>query len=219
MVTKGRVAIDRRGALLTYPLQNRAEPLSLWSELFPRTKMNWSWDSDHDDRVGNLWRAREQLMSGRDVVYAKWFQGRATFFSRAVFTNLLAFLGTHRVVESPKLSPDSRGVLDVLGADSPLSTKQIKWAVRDGEKLYEAEWNRAMRPLWNHLCLVGVGEVADSSFPSLLVGTTQLMFEDLWAAAADVSVEASNAFLRERLGDENPFYKYAVKQRRAYFGK
>ena len=216
--TKGRRAIETRGALLTYPLQNRAEPRSLWSELYPKSKMKWAWDEDHDDRVGQIWRTRERLMHEREVVYAKWFQGRATFFARDVFVQLLAFLGTHQVAESPKLSPDSRGVMDVLGADSPLSTKQLKWAVRDGEKLFEAEWNRAIRPLWNHLCLVGVGEVADSSFPSLLVGATRLLFEELWNEAAGVDALVAGAALRERLGEDNPFYKYAVKQRRAFFG-
>ena len=65
-------AINEHGILLVYPLDNRKEPKSIWSVLYPRTPMRWEWDAGGDDRVGELWVLRESLMGSRDVVYSKW---------------------------------------------------------------------------------------------------------------------------------------------------
>ena len=174
--------------------------------------MKWSWDEDHDDRVGKLWIAREQLSRSGRVVYAKWFQNRATFFSRECFVNMLSFLGAHSFADSGA-SPQSRDVLEILLADSPLSTKQLKAAAELEGRINETAFNRALRPLWQHLLLVGYGEFQDSSFPSLGHGASATLFEDLWTEARAVEREAAGAWLRERLGETNPFYKYALKIR------
>src|SRR6478752_8481752 len=89
-------AIERRGCLLVYPLANQKEPASLWSELFPRTKMRWEWDQNGDQKVSNLWIWREELSRSKEVVYAKWFRNRATFFSQEIFVSMLSYLGTVR---------------------------------------------------------------------------------------------------------------------------
>jgi len=34
-----------------FPLNNRKEPLSLWSAFYPRTPMRWEWMTTGDDRV------------------------------------------------------------------------------------------------------------------------------------------------------------------------
>ena len=81
--------INARGALLVFPINNKKEPASLWSEFYPKSKMRWEWDSDGDDRVGDLWALMKKLSDSREVVYSKWYQGRATFFSRKLFTALL----------------------------------------------------------------------------------------------------------------------------------
>src|SRR4051812_27586425 len=85
-------AINKRGCLLVYPVNNKREPLSLWSELHPRTRMRWEWDDDGDSKVADLWHLREQLSRSREVVYSKWYQGRATLFSFECFVALLSFL-------------------------------------------------------------------------------------------------------------------------------
>src|ERR1700742_4140166 len=90
---KAIAAIDKRGCFPVYPIDNRPEPLSVWSELFPRSKMHWDWDSDGDNRVAELWYLKEELSRSREVIYSKWWQGRATLFSFEVFTNLIAFCG------------------------------------------------------------------------------------------------------------------------------
>jgi hypothetical protein len=174
--------------------------------------MKWSWDEDHDDRVGKLWIAREELSRSGKVVYAKWYQNRATFFSRACFVRLLAFLDSRRFAEE-SLAPSSREVLDILLSDSPLSTKQLKAAAGLEGKMNETLFNRALRPLWQRLLLVGYGEFQDSSFPSLGHGATATLFEDLWTEAATHDADESGAWLREQWGEAHPFYRFALKIR------
>lgn len=211
---KMRASIQERGCLLVYPLANQKEPASLWSELYPRTKMRWEWDAGGDDRVSELWILREELSRSGDVVYAKWFRQRATFFSKDVFVSLLAFLGTVRG-EVP-LSRDSQEALESFLMDSPQSTKVIKENLGWQGKMMESHFNRAMKPLWNYLFLVGYGEVQDSSFPSLNMAATQTMFEDLWLQAQALSAEQAAKHLRKVLGEDNLFWKHALKLRKAH---
>lgn len=207
-------AIQNRGCLLVYPLANQKEPASLWSELYPRTKMRWEWDADGDDRVSELWILREELSRSGDVVYAKWFRNRATFFSKEIFVSLLSYLGTVRG-EVP-LSRDSQEALDCFLLDSPQSTKIIKENLGWQGKLMESHFNRALKPLWNYLFLVGYGEVQDSSFPSLNMAATQTLFEDLWTEARGLPAENAARNLQKVLGAENLFWKHALKLQKAY---
>ena len=71
--------INRRGALLVFPVQNRKEPPSLWKEFYPRKKMVWEWDETGDNRINDLWCLMKELSSSQKVVYSKWYQNRATF--------------------------------------------------------------------------------------------------------------------------------------------
>ena len=80
--------IEKYGILLVYPIAGKSDPASLWSVAYPRSKMRWEWDDNGDDRVARLWHLREELSRSKKVVYAKWLNGRATFFSREVFAAL-----------------------------------------------------------------------------------------------------------------------------------
>jgi len=174
--------IEKRGVLLVYPIDNRREPRSLWSEFFPKSEMRWEWDSNGDDRVASLWRLREELSRSAKVVYAKWFRGRATFFSREIFTDLLAALGGTRM-DRGRLSREARLILETLESDSPLSTKQLKAATDLRGKFLESTYEKAMRELWRRLLIVGYGELDDGAFPSLMVGAARHHFEDLFERA------------------------------------
>lgn len=204
-------AINKRGCLLVYPLENRKEPASLWSELYPRTKMRWEWDQEGDNRVAELWISREELSRSGEVVYAKWFRNRATFFSKEVFVNLLAYFGTSqgRVV----LPRSSQEALDSFLLDSPQSTKIIKENLGWQGKMMESHYNRAMKPLWNYLFIVGYGEVDDSSFPSLNMAATQTLFEDLWLKSQEIDSAAAEKTLLKILGADSLFMKYAKRVR------
>lgn len=212
--SKAIEAVLKRGTLLVYPVNNKKEPNSLWYELFPRTKMRWEWDESGDSRVADLWHMREQLSRSRKVVYAKWFQGRATLFSPEVFVYLLAYFESARVREV--LSPDSRNIVELLESDSPLSTKQLKSAAELEGRLLESTYNRAMKPLWNTLLIVGFGEFEDSSFPSLGIGATKTLFEELWQKAEKISQPQAEKFLRKLWSEKDPFWKFAQRVRKQW---
>ena len=174
--------INRRGALLVFPIQNRKEPPSLWGELFPRSQMRWEWDDSGDNRVANLWHLREELSRSKKVVYSKWFRGRATFFSRELFVALLALLG-----KSQGLSKGSLSILQNLEEESPLSTKALKKRAKLQGQALEGTYHKALKPLWVRGLIVGYGEIDEGAFPSLAIGSAQLLFEDLWLEAHSLS--------------------------------
>lgn len=206
-------AIEEEGCLLVYPLDNRKEPKSIWSALYPRTQMRWEWDENGDNRVGELWVLRTQLSESRDVVYSKWYRHRATFFSKEVFANLLAYLGSSQ--DKVPLVRASKEALDMLLMDSPQSTPTLKENLGLRGRMLEGQYNRTLKPLWNYLYLVGFGETEDSSFPSLNVGATATLFEELWLKSQEIDSADAEKFLIEKLGEENLFFKYAKKLRTA----
>lgn len=198
-------AIEARGVLLVFPIKNQKEPASLWSEFFPRSQMRWEWDSGADNRVPALWILREELSRSKKVVYAKWFRGRATFFSREIFTAYLACIGSW--LPPSGLNAEARGVLQLLEEDSPLSTKQLKKQAKLEGRFQETAYNRALKELWKRLLVVGFGEVDDGAFPSLAMGATQTMFEELWRDAEKLNPAKAEEKIRALLGETSLFYK------------
>lgn len=179
-------AINEHGVLLVYPLQNRQDPLSLWHVLYPKSEMRWAWDQDADPRVASLWHLREELSRSRRVAYAKWLLGRATFFSLDVFRAMVATLRAEGSLGPDLrrgLSPSSRGLLELLLDNSPQATKALRQGADLEGRAHEAEYNRAMKALWDRLLAVGCGEEEEGGFPSLAVAATELLFEDLWLDA------------------------------------
>ncbi len=181
--------VDRLGISLVYPIDNKPEPRSLWTELHPKVKMEWSWDEGADPRVADLWHLRERLARSHDLAYAKWFRGRATFFSLPVFQAILGRLADAGDVFAG-LPREAREMLDLLRERSPLSTKEIRVLADLRGKEQEALFNQAMKALWTRLLIVGTGEVPDGAFPSLAVGATELLFEDIWNARRHVPEDA-----------------------------
>jgi hypothetical protein len=198
-------AINQRGLLLVYPIDNRPLPLSLWSELYPGKKMRWEWDDDGDSRVADLWHLRADLSSSGDVIYSKWYQNRATFFSRPLWTALYKLSRSWR---PPKWPRESDEILETLDLDSPLSTRQIKEAVSLQGRLLEGTYERSMRPLWQHLDIVGFGEIEDSSFPSLAVGSARTLFEDLVTESEALSESKAQQALEKFLPEKSLWRKY-----------
>ena len=207
--------IDRRGVLLVFPVANRPRPRSLWSELHPRTKMRWEWDSTGDGRVVGLWHLRAELARSGKVVYAKWFRNRATFFSRAVFQAMIGALMASGPLDAG-LGPEAREILEILEDSSPQSTKALRKAAGLQGKMLERPWNAALKQLWSRMLIVGFGEVDDGAFPSLAVGATRLLFEDLWLAARDrdeAGRAEDEALLAATLADEPLFAKMFAEAR------
>jgi len=211
---KGAISkINERGALLVYPVDNTRNPASLWYEFFPRTLMRWEWDEGGDSRVSDLWHLKSELAPSRKVVYTKWYRGRATFFSRPLFTALLARFNfaTPRI---PPLSANAKRLLDLLEDNSPLSTKVIKRELDMRGKDFEAAYSKMLKELWERLLIVGFGEVDDGAFPSLAVGSTQLLFEDLWSEAKRMEKDQINKTLQKYLDPRSQFTKFYTHLRK-----
>lgn len=203
--------INDRGALLVFPINNKKEPASLWSEFYPRTKMRWEWDEGGDNKVGDLWLLMKKLSDSRQVVYSKWYQGRATFFSRDLFTALLKV--TQPDYSGTTLSPVARQLYECLEEDSPLSTKQLKAITELRGKDNERFYNRGMKELFSRFLIVAYGEVDDGAFPSLAVGTTRNLFEDLVLDAEKLSPLSAQILVDQLLPKDNLFRKYLEKQK------
>ena len=211
LLNKAVQAINQHGILLTFPIKNRKEPMSLWNALYPRSEMKWEWNEDSDARVAQLWRIREQLSRSRQVVYSKWYQGRATFFSLEAFGHLLSIQKAFKK-RTQLESQEAKEIMDALEMDSPLSTRQIKEIAELKGKSFEAIYNRVMKELWWSGLIIGFGEIEDSSFPSLAVGATSALFEDVWSQAKKLKSDDSVLWLKKKLSSENLFYKALEKR-------
>ena len=203
--------INGKGVLLVYPIKNAKEPASLWSELFPRTKMRWEWDADGDQKVSDLWLLREKLSTSNKVVYAKWYQGRATFFSFDLYKACLRILAENDYFQN-SLSFQAQEILDILKEDSPLSTKQMKRATDLVGRDQEPAYNRAMKQLWARFLIVAFGEVDEGAFPSLAVGSSNLLFEDLWIKAQDIPLQQAKDTLDRYMPAGSLWRKYWDRQ-------
>jgi hypothetical protein len=198
-VAKGKRIVDELGICLVYPITNAADPPSLWSRMHPRTPMRWDWSDDGADRrVVEVWHLKNALARTGDVAYAKWFRGRATFFSLDVFHATLARLAEAGDVFAG-LPREARDLLSLLRERSPLSTKELRAEVGLRGKPFERVFTHAMRALWQRLLIVGIGEVDDgTAMPPLQVSATEAMFEDVWnarTAASDAQRVALDAVL------------------------
>jgi hypothetical protein len=203
---KAIAAIERRGVLLVYPITNRRDPPSLWFELHPKSEMRWSWDEGADPRVVQLWHLRERIARSRAVVYSKWFKNRAVFFKKPLFEAMLAKLhATGRLLED--LPQEAAELLSLLEEDSPISTKELRKRAGLQGKLLERPWTKALSELFARCLIVGTGEVADGAFPSLAVGATRWIFEDLWLAAREGVTAEHEALIAEYLPEGSAFGK------------
>jgi hypothetical protein len=199
-------AVNKHGLILVYPIANREKPISLWSHFFPQSKMRWVWDENGDNRVVHLWDLRERISRSNRVVYSKWYQGRATFLSREVFTALLGLF--HEGDPShPKLSRGARDLLDHLSDNSPQTTKVLKKHAKKGLGWQNREYEAAMKELWLKFLIIGCGEVDDGAFPSLNVGATELMFEDLWSQAHGKDTAGWQKLFKKYLPEGSPWFK------------
>ena len=100
--------------------------------------MKWEWDEDGDSRVADLWHLRMRLAESREVVYAKWLRGRATFFSRDVYREMLGRVDAIGKLRAP-LSREAAAVLELLEENSPQSTKSLRAEMDLGGKMGERQ--------------------------------------------------------------------------------
>jgi hypothetical protein len=184
--------VQKHGVLLLFPINNRPEPLSLWHCFFADDEMRWEWSDDGDNRIALIWHLRAPLSQRDDVVYTKWFQGRATCLSIESFRSLAAYVAPIPV-DRLGLSSEARDVLEILEADSPLPTKRLRIDAGLDGKEQQRVFESVMKELWSRLLIVGSGEVEEGGFPSLAVGASRLLYEDAWQEACELSSEERDA--------------------------
>lgn len=205
-------AIDRNGVLLVFPQNNKPLPKSIWSEFYPKTKLKWEWDDKGDQKVFKMWQLMKELSTCKEVVYSKWYSGRATFFSRELFVALITVLKS----EGPlifKLSAQGKALFNELESDSPLSTRDLKKMTGLQGKDNEGIFNRGMKDLFSRFLIVGFGEVEDGAFPSLAVGATQHIYEDLWLEAEDLDLKRAQKCVDQFMPMGTDFRKFFEKTR------
>ena len=205
----GVAVVAKLHICLVYPLNNRKDVPSIWQSFYPRTPMKWEWTEDSDNRVADMWHLREKLSHCGKVVYLKWYQGRATFFSLEAYRLLLAFLDVRKIEKN--LSPNSKKLLDVLHSTSPQSTRLIKKEMEWVGRNFESTYARHMKQLWQCGLIVGYGEVDDGAFPSLAVGAGELLFELEWRKLIELSPVVAEKKLKALLGEKSPFFVFAKK--------
>jgi hypothetical protein len=169
--------------------------------------MVWDWNEDGDARVAGLWQLMKQLSDSREVVYSKWYRGRATFFSLELFRAMLRMRSASR---DPRhtLSDAGRLILEILENNSPLSTRELKRFAelqgRENDRIY----TRAMKELFTSLLIVGFGEIDDGAFPSALVGATELLFGELCRDAERLSVVGARKVVERYMPERSHFRKF-----------
>ena len=170
--------------------------------------MKWEWDEGGDQKVFKLWTLMKELSSCQEVVYSKWYRGRATFFSRELFTALLSLK-----IQKKWKYKESGQLLEELKANSPLSTKELKKITGLQGKLFEPLYNKAMKELFENFDIVGFGEVEDGAFPSLAVGASEVLYEDLFNEAKKISKEKALAILEKYMPSLSLTRKFYKKTR------
>jgi hypothetical protein len=197
--------INKHGLLLTFPIKNKTEYNSIWKELYPRSEMKWEWTEDGDDRVAKLWHLREELSRSKEVVYSKWLSGRATFFSKDLFKALYRL---SREWKPNHWLRESARILECLNMDSPMSTKQLKEATELQGRYFERTYEKALKPLWQHFDIVAFGEIQDSSFPSLAIGATKSLFEELVIEANQLSLDEAQSIFQKYILEKSVIDKF-----------
>jgi len=214
---KALAAINERHVQLVYPIQNAREPRSLWHSLHPGSAMRWDWSEDADQRVVDLWQLKDDLCLGREVVYAKWFRGRATFFSRASFVPILALLGTTRA-EALRRNATASRQYEELQDNSPQTPRRLQQADKMTGSHYRGDYKRGVKLLWEQLVIVGTGEVDEGQFPALAMGATRHILEDLWEEADGMEPRDAEARCRRLLPAASPFSRFLDRLMRKFAG-
>lgn len=215
---KAVAAINSHHIQLVYPIKNAQEPASLWRSLHPRSFMKWDWSEDADQRVVDIWHLKDELCFGQDVVYAKWFRGRATFFSKEIFVPVLRLLETTQVDEIYR-NTHANDIYEELLDRSPQTPKLVGQAVDLSGSQSRSDYEKGVKLLWEQLLIVGTGEVDEGQFPALAMGATKHIFEDLWDEARSMDPLDASERCRTLLPADSSFYKFLNRMMIKFAGR
>lgn len=193
-INKAIDSINKHHFQLVYPIKNSRNIPSLWQTLYPRSKMRWDWSEDADERVVEMWHLKDILCNDPQVIYAKWYRGRATFLSRQAFAALLRILGS-TYCDEIRSNEHANEIYQELLDESPQTPKSIKASTNLNGKYYRKSYESGIKNLWEQLLIVGTGEVDEGAFPALAIGASKHIYEDLWDEAKSMKLQAAYKYL------------------------
>lgn len=211
-VDKALKAINKRGVVLVFPVNNAKDPHSIWHEFFPRSKMVWEWsdeDDSGDDRVWELWHFRTKLSQSKRLYYGKFFQNRACYVSKKLLPYMLAAMNDFKRPQR-YLNEDAIRILDFLEESSPVSTKLVKKECEMRGKFLKRNYAKAIKLLWQRGLICGRGEVDDGAFPSLAIGATSLLHEHEFEKAVEIDRQDAIQYCEKNILD-NSIRNYVLR--------
>lgn len=78
-------------------------------------------------------------------------------------------------------------------------------------KLLEAAYNKAMKELFEKFQIIAYGEVDDGAFPSLAVGATESIYEDLYLESKSLSSTQAQLVIDNYIDKDTLFLKFLNK--------
>jgi Winged helix DNA-binding domain len=143
----------------------------LWEAVVGRADPRWPRRSHHDDGVGLTWELKDALPAGRRVYYGKLLKGRPVLVALDLFPAFYALVrGRQRSADylreyrAGRLTHTARRLLDVLVADHPLYTRELRAAAFMLTPSATREFERAMAELQQGLWVVKTEERYEPSF-------------------------------------------------------
>jgi len=143
----------------------------LWEAVVGRADPHWPRRSHHDDGVGLTWELKDALPAGRQVYYGKLLKGRPVLVALDLFPAFYAIVrGGQRSADylreyrAGRLTHTARRLLDVLVADHPLYTRELRAATFMLAPSATREFERAMAELQQGLWVVKTQERYEPTF-------------------------------------------------------
>jgi len=102
-------------------------------------------------------------------------------------------------------------LLEALESNAPLSTRTLKELTDLQGTLNEAADTREMKDLFTWFLIDGFGEVNVGAFPSLPVGATESLCDELWREADQVPQRKVQAIVDRFMPQSSPCHRYFDK--------
>ena len=143
----------------------------LWEAVVGRPDPRWPRRSHHDDGVGVTWELKDALPARRQVYYGKLLKGRPLLVALDLFPAFYAlvrgrqrsrdYLGEYR---AGRLSHTAKRLLDVLVAEHPQYTRELRAGTFMLAPAATREFERAMAELQQGLWVVKTQERYEPTF-------------------------------------------------------
>lgn len=122
----------------------------------------------HDETVGLIWNAKDDLPAAKKLYYGKAIKKRPTFISLEFFPYFYSLMGLPGQPEAyvaqylrGELSPVAKRIMDALGEKTPMVTAELKIASGLAHPRKRYQFDRGMAELQAKFHVVKIGEFYD----------------------------------------------------------